>query len=58
MTLEELAEASGISRQHIAALETDDEAVLSAKTITLKKIADALGLTITYVFFTPSVNQN
>ena len=44
-----LAEISGVSRPTIIALEKGN--ILSVKTETLSKIADALGETITSVFF-------
>lgn len=53
-TLEELAKESGVSRQHIAALETNESAVLAAKTKTLKSIADALHSSVTAIFFEAS----
>ena len=49
MTQEQLAERSGISRQTISKLESED--VPPIKTTTLVRIADALGRTVADVFF-------
>lgn len=50
---EELAEKSGVSRTTISKLETDDNAV--TMTDTLKRIAEALGVSITDLFFSKDV---
>lgn len=53
MTQEELSQKSGVSRGTIAALEKSDETVTSTKT--LLKISQALGVSISDIFFGPSV---
>lgn len=49
ITQEELANKSGVSRGIIAALENNTEA--STTTKTLSKIAQALGVSVTQIFF-------
>jgi transcriptional regulator with XRE-family HTH domain len=49
MTQEELAEKSGVSRTIISGLESGR--VSNTTTGTLKKIADALGLSVNELFF-------
>lgn len=53
MTQEELASKSGVSRVTISALETKKECNTTSKT--LRKIAEALGVTVDRLFFAPSV---
>lgn len=53
MTQEELAVKSGVSRVTISNLETKKEYSTTSKT--LRKIAEALGVTIDRLFFGPSV---
>lgn len=52
MTQEELAEKSGVSRMTISALENKD---CNTTSKTLRKIAEALGVTVDRLFFAPSV---
>ena len=49
ITQEELANKSGVSRAIIASLENDDNA--STTTKTLSKIAQALGVPVSHIFF-------
>ncbi len=53
MTQEELSAQSGVSRSIIVALENDNSTVTTTKT--LQKIAQALGVSITQIFFTKDV---
>jgi len=53
MTQEELAAKSGVSRVTISNLETKEEYSTTSKT--LRKIAEALGVTIDQLFFAESV---
>ena len=47
-TQEELAEISGVSRTNIIRLESEKDVITT--TDTLKKIADAFGVSIKYLF--------
>ncbi len=49
ITQEELSNKSGVSRAIIASLENDDNA--STTTKTLSKIAQALGVPVSQIFF-------
>lgn len=49
MTQEELSIKSGVSRGTIVALENDKESATT--TATLRKVAKALGVTISHLFF-------
>ncbi len=49
ITQEELSNKSGVSRAIIASLENDDSA--STTTKTLSKIAQALGVPVSQIFF-------
>ena len=51
MTLEELEKKSGISRQRIAQIETNNDMFLAAKTKTLVAISDALGVPLAELIF-------
>jgi putative transcriptional regulator len=53
MSQEELAARAGVSRTTIWNLETNPQADTTTKT--LLKIADALGTSVTEIFFTESV---
>lgn len=53
MTQEELSEKSGVSRQTISSLETNDEYSVSTKTLT--RIASALDTTVSSLFFESAV---
>lgn len=53
MTQEELSTKSGVSRQTISSLETNDEYSVSTKT--LVKIAEALETTVANLFFENTV---
>lgn len=53
MTQEELSTKSGVSRQTISSLETNDEYSVSTKT--LVKIAEALETTVANLFFESTV---
>lgn len=49
MTQEELSEKSGVSRATISALENGKSTCV--KTSTLTKLADAVGVKVSYLFF-------
>lgn len=49
ITQEELANRSGVSRATIAVLENNDDAITTTKT--LIKISQALGVTVSQIFF-------
>ena len=52
MTQAELAEKSGVSRVAISLIETGG--IRNVSSLTLMKLADALGVSVDYLFFTDS----
>lgn len=56
MTQNELAATSGVSRSTIIGLEKGQ--ITNTKTDTLRKLADALGLTMDEIFFADSVRRS
>ena len=49
LTLVELGEASGVAYSHLAKIERDE--VIEPRPDTLRRLADALGVEVVYLFF-------